>query len=387
MLTTYRRVLARPHTGLMSATGVIARFPMSMMTLGIVILVSTTTGSYGLAGAVSAAYVIGNAVVAIPHGRLADRFGQARVLLADSLVFALAVGLLIRSVTHDWAPAWPYLTAALAGVSLPQVGSLVRARWASLLHGHPDLHTAFALEAIGDEIVFVAGPTMVTIIATALAPQSGLLVALVLGTVGSVGLALQTATEPPPSTSLKASHRGVMPWRRLLVITFGAAAIGSMFGAMEVATVAFAEHAGNKTASGYVLTSLSLGSLVAGFLAGAHKFRTPLLTRIRLGALLLAIGFVALPFITSLWLLAAAMFLIGFAVAPTLIAVVSFVEEIAPRARLTEAMGLMQSGLAAGIAPGTWGAGLIADAHGGAAAFWICVLSAVVATVCALAAD
>lgn len=371
----------------MSATGVVARFPMSMMTLGIVILVSSTTGSYGLAGAVSAAYVIGNAAVAIPHGRLADRFGQSRVLLLDSLVFALAVGLLIRSVTHDWAPYWPYLTAALAGVALPQVGSLVRARWATILDGDPDLHTAFALEAIGDEVVFVAGPTLVTIIATAMAPQSGLIVALALGTFGSVGLALQTGTEPPPSTEAKAAHRGEMPWRRLLIITVGAAAIGSMFGAMEVGTVAFAEHAGNKIASGYVLTALAVGSLLAGFLAGAHAFRMPLLTRIRVGVALLTLGFVALPFITSLWVLAAAMFLIGFGVAPTMIAVLSFVEVIAPRARLTEAMGLMQSGLAAGIAPGTWGAGVVADAHGGAAAFWICVISGAIATLAALAAD
>ena len=387
MLTTYRRILTRPGTALMSATGVVARFPMSMMTLGIVILVSSVTGSYGLAGAISAAYVIGNAVVAIPHGRLADKFGQTRVLLLDSLVFAVATGLLIRSVTHDWAGHWPFVWAALAGVSLPQIGALVRARWANLLRGDPNLHTAFALEAIGDEIVFVGGPTLVTILSTALAPQTGLLVALGLGTVGTVVLALQRSTQPPTDATTTASSRGVMPWRRLITITIGAAAIGSLFGAMEVATVAFADDAGNKTASGYILTMLALGSLLAGFIAGAWTFTMSVIHRIRWGVSGLAVGFVALPFIDSLWLLGGVMFLVGFGVAPTMIAVMSFIEEIAPTARLTEAMGLMSTGLAAGIAPGTWGAGLMADAHGGAAAFWVCVVGGLIATACAFATN
>lgn len=371
----------------MSATGILARFPMSMMTLGIVILVSAATGSYGVAGAVSAAYVVGNAAVAIPHGRLADRFGQHRVLLLDSLVFSLATGALIRSVTHDWAAHWPYVFAALAGISLPQIGSLVRARWASLLHRDRDVHTAFALEAIGDEVVYVTGPTVVTILSTALAPETGLIVALVMGTVGTLALAGQRGTEPPRHEEAKAKARGVMPWRRLITVTIGAAAIGSLFGAMEVATVAFAEDAGNKAASGYILTMLAAGSLVAGFLAGAHDFRMGLIHRIRWGVAGLTAGFVVLPFITSLWWLALVMFLVGFGIAPTMIAVMSFIEEIAPKARLTEAMGLMQSGLAGGIAPGTWGAGLVADAHGGAAAFWVCVVGGLVATLCAFATN
>lgn len=372
---------------MMSATGIVARAPISMMTLGIVILVSTVTGSYGVAGAVSAAYVIGNAVVAIPHGRLADRFGQFPVLLVDSLVFAVATGLLIRSVTHDWAPAWPYVFAALAGVAIPQIGSLVRARWAHVLSGDSDLHTAFAVEAIGDEVVFVTGPTLVTVLSTALHPQTGLLVALALGTAGTLALVLQRRTEPPAHAATTAAHRGEMPWRRLVTVTIGAAAIGSLFGAMEVATVAFADDQGNKVASGIVLTVLSAGSLVAGFIAGAHEFSMSLISRIRIGVVALTIGFVALPQITSLWVLGAAMFLVGFGVAPTMIAVMSFVEEIAPRARLTEAMGLLQSGLAAGIAPGTWGAGVVADAHGGSAAFWVCVAGGLVATLCAFATN
>ena len=88
VLTSYRRVFAHPGAAAFSATGLVARLPISMMTLGIVLLVSTLTGSYALAGQVSAAYIIGNAAFAVPHGRLADRFGQRRVLYVDAVVFA-----------------------------------------------------------------------------------------------------------------------------------------------------------------------------------------------------------------------------------------------------------------------------------------------------------
>lgn len=387
MLSHYRRVFSHPGAAAMSGTGIIARFPMSMMTLGIVILVSSVSGSYAAAGAVSAAYVIGNAVVAIPHGRLADRFGQRVVLLIDSLVFAVATGLLIGSVTHDWAAHWPYVWAALAGVSLPQIGALVRARWSAMLQEKREgnqLHTAFAIESIGDEVVFVSGPTLVTLLSTTFDPTTGLWVALALGTIGTLALAAQRSTEPPAHRSTSASGRGVMPWRRLLLITAAAAAVGSVFGAMEVATVAYAEDAGHPSWAGYVLTMLALGSLIAGVLAGAHTFKASYIVRARWGVLALVLPFTLIPFTSSLWLLGGLMFLAGLAVAPTIIAVMSFVEHVAPAARLTEAMGLVQTGLAAGIAPGTWTAGLLADAHGGPAAFWACVVSGVIAIGCAL---
>ena len=74
---------------------------------------------------------------------------------------------------------------------------MVRARWAHLLDRDSERHTAFAVEGIADEVVFVTGPALVTLLATSFAPQSGLVVALVAGTVGTVALAAQRRTEPP----------------------------------------------------------------------------------------------------------------------------------------------------------------------------------------------
>jgi MFS family permease len=385
VLDSYRRVFAHPGALAFSATGLVARLPISMITLGIVLLVSATTDSYALAGQVSAAYIIGNAAFAVPHGRLADRFGQRPVLYADSVVFALACGLMVVSITDDWSLPVPHLLAALAGVSLPQIGTMVRGRWAHLLRRDSERHTAFAVESVVDEVVFVVGPALVTFLSTVYAPQTGLLVALVVGTVGTVALAAQRRTEPPANPSEPGVARSLIPWGLLLPLTVAAAALGSCFGALEVASVAFADDAGHKSLSGLMLGAFSLGSLIAGVAAGAMVWTSGPLQRVRTGLLVLAVGTVSLPFLPGLALVTIALFLTGTALAPTLISLFSLIEASVPRPRLNEAMGFVQTGMSAGIAPGAWLAGVVADQHGGSAAYWVCTVSAVLAGLAAAA--
>jgi MFS family permease len=384
MLTSYRRVFAHPGAVAFSATSLVARLPISMMTLGIVILVSTLTGSYGLAGQISAAYIVGNAAFAIPHGRLADRFGQGKVLYVDAVVFALATVLMIVSIVEDWPLPWPHLLAALAGAAIPQIGTMVRARWAHLLTVPSERHTAFAAESVADEVVFVTGPAIVTFLATSFAPQAGLVAAVAVGTVGAVALAAQRRTEPPAHPRDPGTAREPMPWGFLVPLTIGAVALGSLFGALEVGTVAFADDHGHKSFSGLMLGAFSLGSLIAGVVAGTLAWKRPPLERARIGLGLLAVGTVSLPFLPNLPVATVALFVTGLALAPTLITLFSLIEASVPRARLNEAMGFVQTGISGGIAPGAWIAGLVADDASGSAAYWVCTVSAVLAALATL---
>ena len=139
IFSTYRRILGTPGALLFSATGLVGRLPIAMSGLGIVLLVQAGTGSYGLAGAVSATYMVANAICAILQGRVIDGWGQGRVLGTLACVFGAAVALLVVSVQADW-PQWvTYLSAALAGATLPSVGNSVRARWTHVLRGGPSL--------------------------------------------------------------------------------------------------------------------------------------------------------------------------------------------------------------------------------------------------------
>ena len=133
LLSSYRRVLATPGALLFSTTGLVARLPISMAGLGIVFLVEAGTGSYGVAGSVAAAYMVANALLAIAQGRLIDSLGQRVVLTAASVAFGVSTGVLIVSVQADWPMVTSYAAAAVAGATLPSVGSSVRARWTHVL--------------------------------------------------------------------------------------------------------------------------------------------------------------------------------------------------------------------------------------------------------------
>ena len=254
MLTTYRRVLAHPGAFLFSATGLVARLPISMVGLGLVLLVSGATGSYGVAGSVSAAYLLANALVSILVGRLVDTLGQRRVLPAAVLVCTAGLLLTMTAVQSDWPLVLVYAGAVLAGMSMPPIGACVRARWSYVLATKSEVQTAYALEAVVDEAVFIVGPILVTVLATALHPLAGLTTALVTGLAGTLALAAQRDTAPPPNPRVADSGpRPGMPWRTIVPLFVVTLMLGAFFGSAEVATVAFADERGVTRYAGVLL--------------------------------------------------------------------------------------------------------------------------------------
>jgi MFS family permease len=375
MLKTYRSLLSIPHARAFVLAGFVARLSISMRALGAVLMVSELTGSYGLAGAVAAAALLGEAVAAPRLGRLVDRYGQRRVLLLSLAVHSAGTLALVISAQLS-APNWMLLaTAALSGAAALQVGSLVRARWSALVRDSPALEAAFALESTLDELIFVLGPALVTALALGVAPGAGLLGALVLTTVGSLALGLQRRTEPAPAGVRDLSERSAIrtPGLRVLVATFVAA--GAIFGTLDVAMVAFTGQVGAPAATGPLLALVALGSLLAGLTYGARSWRWPLDKRFVASVVVLWGGTVPLVLVPSVALMAPAATLAGVAIAPTLIAGFTLVQKLVPSGALTEGLNWMITALGVGAAIGAWTAGLIADSAGGATAFLIAVVA------------
>jgi MFS family permease len=385
MLTTYRRVLALPGALGFSMSGLVARLPISMISLGIVLLVSTRTGSYSLAGTVSAAFLVTNAAFAVPQARLIDRLGQSRVLPACVGVFVLGLAGTMATVELDRPAPWPHLCAALSGAAMPQIGSCVRARWSLLVPDKADLRTAFAFEAVADETVFIIGPALVTVLATAVHPLAGLTSAGLAALVGTAALVAQKRTEPPVAARGGRHHDDPMPWRMLAPLVGCAVAMGFMLGGAEVATVAFSDEHGRKALSGLLLAIWALGSLLAGVVTGAVQTAASNAARFRWGMLALALLVVPLPFVHGFVLLAVFLFLSGFAISPTLIASAAWIEECVPAARLTEGITLFITGLGAGVAPGAVVVGIIVDAAGASASYGATVVAGLVGAAFAFA--
>ncbi len=376
MFTPYRRVLSRPGARAFSASGLVARLPISMVSLGIVLLVSTRTGSYALAGAISASYLVANAAFAVVQGRLADRLGQRRVLPWAILVFTVALAMMMWAVESGWATPVPHALAAVAGAALPQVGSCVRARWSRLLADKRDLRTAFALEAVVDEAVFMLGPTLVTLLATGVHPLAGLVAAGVAGLTGTLVLAAQRGTEPPAGRSTGKGRAAVpMGWQVLAPLVVASFGLGVLFGGAEVSTVAFSEELGSKALAGPLLGIFALGSLLSGLVTGAIDWKATNAARFRWGMLALALLVTPLPFVDGFVTMGVLLLVAGFAISPTLIASVALVEETVPVSRLTEGISIMTTGLAAGVAPGAAFAGIVIDRAGASASYWVAAVA------------
>src|SRR5262252_2190511 len=209
----YLEILRLPGALALSAAGFLARMPMSMFSLGTVLLVAATTGRYGLAGLVAAAGAVGYALGAPQLARLVDRFGQRRVLRPQVAVFGAAT-VVFMTLAEIGAPlAAVVVSGALAGATMPSVGSMVRARWSVLLAGTGRLHTAFSLESVADEFIFVVGPALVTLLATAVYPAAGVGAAMVLCVTGTLLFAAQRRTQPQPRGLPRRHPRASRPAR------------------------------------------------------------------------------------------------------------------------------------------------------------------------------
>jgi len=158
-----------------------------------------------------------------------------------------------------------------------------------------------------------------------------------------------------------------------------ATCLGSLFGANEVVTVAFAEERGRAGLTGILLAIWASGSLIAGFLTGAIRWRASPLARYRYGALGLALAMLPLPFVDQIWMLGSCLFVAGFAVSPTMVATMTLVEECVPRSRLTEGITWFSTGIALGVAPGAAIAGHLVDEFGTSTAFLVPIVSGAVA--------
>ena len=387
MLRPYREILAHPGALAFSATGVLARMPMSMVGIGIVLAVSDIYGSYGLAGQVTAVYVVAHAVCSPQIARLVDRHGQARVMRPAITVAAAGLVALIVIAAMAGSPWLLRAAAGLTGATIGSVGALVRARWSHALRDPGELHTAYSLESALDELVFIVGPVLATVLATGVTPTAGLVLPVIALLVGGMMLFAQSATEPPIARrDPLVRHRHVLRSGGMVVVVVVFVAVGSIFGSTDVATVAFAEEHGAKSAAGVVLAIFAAGSMLAGLGYGARSWLSPLWKRFVVGVAALAVGVSLFLFVTSLPVLAAVMFVTGFSIAPTLVTGNGLVQQFVPRGQLTEGLTWVGTALGVGVSAGASVGGALIDRLGAHGGFMVVLGSAALAVVAALAA-
>jgi MFS family permease len=359
---------------------------MPILALGAVLLVEGETGSYGLAGAVAGTLALVGSGTSPLWARAMDRRGQSAVLRLAFTGYVLAGSAFVAAVVAA-APAWSwFVLSGLTGACTPNVGSLVRARWAHALDSERR-QTAFAFESVVDEVVFIVGPPLVTLLATLVNPPVGFLTGVLIGFCGGMWLSRLRRTEPPvhPRDPSQSGRSFALLVPAVLAVTVAYLAVGAVFGAMDVVVVAFAEHEGAPALAGLALAVYAGGSLVAGLVYGVVRLPGTLAARFVGSALFFGLAAQALLLTRSLPLLVATAFAAGLAIAPVLVAGMSLVESRVPRAALTEALTWVFTGLTLGVTVGSALAGAAVDGWGARSAFAVPAAGAALAALLAVA--
>ncbi|MEU9162628.1 MFS transporter [Streptomyces sp. NPDC048424] len=369
----YGQLLRTPGALGFVLPGFAARLPFGMLTISILLLVQHTTGSYGSAGIVAAVTGVSMALSAPLMGIFTDRFGQSAVLLPVVLAHAAAVSGL-AALALLGAPVWALAIAAVpTGASVPQVGPMVRARWAAKLEGSPLLPTAAAFESVTDEFTFVVGPVLATALCTGVHPAAGLVTEATLTLLGGLLFAARRATQPKPhapsATGEKRAFALSFPGLRVLIFAF--LGIGAVFGGMQVSLAAFSNEIGNPGANGLLYGVFAAGNMIAGIAMGAVAWKIGPRRRLILGYIGLTAAASVLWAAHSMILLGALGLVVGLFIAPALITGYTMVEQLVPAGARTEAFTWLTGSIAFGQAIAVTLAGRLTDAHGSSYGFLV----------------
>ncbi|MGN6025866.1 MFS transporter [Alcaligenes faecalis] len=383
MAQPYRELFAAPGTRGFALAGLWARIPLPMIGIGIITMLSQLRGSYALAGAVSASFVLTYALVSPQVSRWVDRRGQSRVLPLATAISVLGLLLLLGATwwqTSDWIL---FAGAVLVGF-MPSMSAMVRARWTVIYRGQDRLQTAYSLETVLDEVTFIAGPPLSVGLAVAVFPQAGVLAAALLLVAGVSALLLQKGSEPPIQVQEQGSRPSVLRLNSVRLLALLMVAMGVIVGTVDIVSVAFAEQMGQPGAASLVLSAYALGSCVAGLVFGGLKLNIPLHRLLLLGGLATAATTLPLLLVASVAQLAGAVLLAGLFFAPTMIVAMSLVERVVPEQQLTEGMTWLLAGLNIGVAMGAAASGRMVDQGGASSGFMVALYAAALIVLLAL---
>jgi MFS family permease len=243
----YLALLRLPGAARLAFAAIVGRVPIGMVPLAYILLLRAEGESYALAGSVAAALAIASGLAAIPQGRLVDRLGQARVLLVLAALNAAAIVALLLAARAEAAAGALIALGALSGLTIPPLSACMRTLWPVLTGGGERLQTAFALEAVLQEVFYVAGPLLVGAIVAIASPDAAVVTAAVLTLAGTALFVSSPLSRAQRGGSSAAGRLGALAAPGLRTMILVLLPVGIAFGALEVTVPAFAEQHGSRS--------------------------------------------------------------------------------------------------------------------------------------------
>lgn len=373
-------VLTQPGVRPVYVASILGRLPMGAIGLLFVLLTHEATGSYAAGGVVAAAEAIAAGLVAPALGRAVDRHGQGAVLIPTGIACALATGT-FAALPEGTPVVLIVVVAAAAGAMLPPLSACQRALWNGAIE--PRLrHSAYTLDAVVFELVFIAGPLVLVggIGAWSLrAAVAACAVATLLGTIAFTLTSLSRAWRPDAEAApldLLGPLRD--PGVRTVLIAVGLFAVG--ISPTEVGVAAFARDHGAGAAIGVLLALWGLGSMLGGIVAGQLPAPADPARRLSAQLVVLALLSVPLAIVDTPVGMGVALLVAGAMLAPSLALAFALLSDVSPAGSVTESQTWATTAIGGGVALGAATGGWLIDEAGTSAAL---VLPAVVALLAA----
>jgi MFS family permease len=263
----YRSVLRAPRVMPALVASVLARLPTGMGGIALILFVHESTGSFATAGVVAGAFSVGLGGTGPLLARLIDRRGTGPILVPAAFLSSAALAA-IPALGKGTSVAALIGLAALAGAAMPPYSGLLRRRWPELV-SDSQLDTAYAIDAILMEVIFITGPLLTGLLAAATDASVGLYAAAALGAIGVIAFA-PLGRVPAPNEAKKGHWLGALATPSVLLLALSGVPLAATFGAFDVALPAFGAAHGSVALGGPFTAAIACGSALGGIAYGAR---------------------------------------------------------------------------------------------------------------------
>jgi MFS family permease len=362
MATGYLEILRARHAARLLVGTLVGRLPNATAAIAILLFVRAEGGSYSLAGALAGVYGVANAVGQPVLGRLVDLRGQPRVQLPAAVLSGLAMAVF----AFGGIGSLPLAYAAVAGAGLftPPLEGGLRALWSSVLRKEEHVHTAYAMDAVAQEVMFTVGPLLVTLCVSLWSAQAALLVLNVVGVLGALSVVVSPPSRAWRSAPREAHWLGALRSAGLLALLAAFLFIGMALGSITVASVPYADEHGGDVVYGWLMAALGFGALVGGAVYGARQWAGEPARRLRVLVALLVVCYLPLMLMPDAVPMVALTALAGVFLAPAIACAFVLVDRHAPRGTVTEAFSWLVTTFTVGHSAGTGVAGPVVEVGG-----------------------
>ena len=370
MANNYRELFKSPGFLRVITTQLLARFPFGMMSIALVMHIQHIYNSYAIAGFALGAETIGAAISGPLLGRRMGVVGVRKVVMPFSIASSIAVFGIAFVAVH---PLVTIVFSACVGLTSPPIQSAARTVYPTLVKKKL-LSSVYALDATSQELIWVIGPVLATVLA---AQINTAMPVIIMGALQIIGAWSFVANKEVANIAIPKSGRrigGVLKNKVVFAnLILGLLLIGS-FSGVEVGSVAVL----GKAVAGPVIAVFSVGSIVGGLLLGNRNKGKWALTRF---LALICFGYL-LVFInpTDPFFMAGAWFVAGLGIAPALGTLGAIISVTVKTSDAPEAYGWVGSGQLMGYSAGAALAGIAIDTVSPTASLFIAIVFGLGAT-------